>query len=920
LTASSYNLFHTPFLAVDYGTTPESERAANPDSDFLASLEGALRGYDSAVAYAPNQAFIGNLDPRRMPPRPWCSSTAAGTDGGISGNARAADSGANDASVTVAGGAFGALGPFGSILDEARFIALVKFADVFDLVMLGKDFSKLALESLCSDPAMRDADFSRFGDGADAAQLDAAIEAGALPLRTGSGRVGCVKAAHPTDIALSAHTMLENLSSKATAVYALRRLLSDGAIDPASVDYIVECSEEACGDMNQRGGGNFAKSIGELCGLVRATGSDVRSFCAGPVHAIVQAASHVAAGTFGRVVVVAGGATAKLAMNAKKHLGKGLPMLEDCLGSFALLVEADAGKGLVLRNDLVGMHRIGSGSSPQAVIQDLVVDPVVKAGLALRDIDYYAPELQNPEITEAAGAGNVTLSNVKMIAAMAVMRKEISREGIDAFIATHGLTGWAPTQGHIPSGIPALGWFLTWAGRGELTRALVIGKGSLFLGRMTNLFDGMSIVVEAAGRAGSSVTSGDKVGMGGTVGASDAPGESFGMAGTVGASSDSGGTLGQSVPSLPTNLPVRSAADTVSRPIDATLRRSGAHPRSLRLGLTIPGSESGAGELAQAASEALSLDPDLEVVLFGETHGDPELAHREMEKAISEGSVEGALSFHYPFPLGSATVGMLRAPGTGRELFIAATTGAMSADRVEALVLNAIGGIAVAKACGISRPRLGFLNLDGASTALKIIRDLEARGYAVGLTPSRRGDPLLRGNDILSGTVDILVCDSLTGNALMKVLAAYPAGGNIEVLGSGYGPCVGSAGIPVGIISRATSAHVAAQALAYLARSIRGDLPGKYRNEMDMARTAGLGEILAPRPGSPESGVIHPEKKPVTCEIEGIDVLEIERAVGRLASAGIYCEAGMGCTGPVVMVSKEDLREAKALLAKERFI
>lgn len=31
---------------------------------------------------------------------------------------------------------------------------------------------------------------------------------------------------------------------------------------------------------------------------------------------------------------------------------------------------------------------------------------------------------------------------------------------------------------------------------GELNRVMVIGKGSLFLGRMTNLFDGVSIMVE----------------------------------------------------------------------------------------------------------------------------------------------------------------------------------------------------------------------------------------------------------------------------------------------------------------------------------------------------------------------------------------------------------------------------------------
>ena len=32
---------------------------------------------------------------------------------------------------------------------------------------------------------------------------------------------------------------------------------------------------------------------------------------------------------------------------------------------------------------------------------------------------------------------------------------------------------------------------------GEYNRVMIVGKGSLFLGRMTNLFDGVSYVIEA---------------------------------------------------------------------------------------------------------------------------------------------------------------------------------------------------------------------------------------------------------------------------------------------------------------------------------------------------------------------------------------------------------------------------------------
>ena len=53
------------------------------------------------------------------------------------------------------------------------------------------------------------------------------------------------------------------------------KLLEQQGLKPEEIDYVVECSEEACGDINQRGGGNFAKAIAEVVGLTNATGSDL---------------------------------------------------------------------------------------------------------------------------------------------------------------------------------------------------------------------------------------------------------------------------------------------------------------------------------------------------------------------------------------------------------------------------------------------------------------------------------------------------------------------------------------------------------------------------------------------------------------------------------------------------------------------
>ena len=113
--------------------------------------------------------------------------------------------------------------------------------------------------------------------------------------------------------------------------------------------------------------------------------------------------------------------------------------------------------------------------------------------------------MQNPDITKPAGAGDVPLANYKMIGALAVTRHEIERADLAAFPEKHGLVGWAPTQGHIPSGVPYIGFCRQDILDGKIKNAMIVGKGSLFLGRMTNLFDGVSFVIQ--GNSGASAAS-----------------------------------------------------------------------------------------------------------------------------------------------------------------------------------------------------------------------------------------------------------------------------------------------------------------------------------------------------------------------------------------------------------------------------
>ena len=469
---SAYVLVHAPDMVLHNGTTQTTEKLLHPDSEYLQNLPKHLRSFEEAVNYLPNQVYIGNKKPEDLKEveQPWY------------------DKGCEGASDD---------GKFGEIMPQDEFIGLIKIVDVFDLVLLSEEFTKDVKEKLEAHPLIGDELVHKLKTGTDLADIEKFVnEQDAEGLYLDNKLVGCVKRAHDVDINLNAHVILENLVSKASASLTALNLIAKNDIDPNDVEYVIECSEEACGDMNQRGGGNFAKAIAEVAGFTNATGSDLRGFCAAPSHAMIQAASLVQAGTFKNVVVVAGGSTAKLGMNGKDHVKKDMPVLEDVIGGFAILVSENDGINPVLRTDLVGRHTVGTGSSPQAVVTSLVTAPLDRAGMSVTDIDKYSVEMHNPDVTKPAGAGDVPTANYKMIAALGVKRGEIERTDINDFILKYGMEGWAPTQGHIPSGVPYVGFARDAMLNGEIKRAMFVGKGSLFLGRMTNLFDGTSIVME----------------------------------------------------------------------------------------------------------------------------------------------------------------------------------------------------------------------------------------------------------------------------------------------------------------------------------------------------------------------------------------------------------------------------------------
>ena len=470
---ASYVLVHTPDMVYYNGTTQTTEMIVNPESEYLKEVKSNLRSYEDAVKYWPNQTYIGNVHPEELAgvEFPWYDKKKEDAD---------------------------RYGKYGEIMPEEEFLFLVQACDQFEVVRLDKDFVAEYKDKFAADPIIGEDIVAMIHEGVELSEIEHFVnEEHAEGLYFNDKLVGCVKRAHDIDVNLSAHVMHENLMSKASSVLALLYAVRNAGIDKAEVEYVIDCAEEACGDMNQRGGGNFAKAAAEIAGLVNATGSDARGFCAAPTHAVIEAAALVKSGAYKTVVVTSGGCTAKLGMNGKDHVKKGLPILEDCLGGFCVIIAENDGVNPEINLDILGRHTVGTGSAPQNVIGSLVADPLERAGLKITDIDKFSPEMQNPDITKPAGAGDVPLANYKMIAALAVKRGELDRKELASFAGEHGLTGWAPTQGHIPSGVPYIGFAREDILAGKINKAMIIGKGSLFLGRMTNLFDGVSFVIQA---------------------------------------------------------------------------------------------------------------------------------------------------------------------------------------------------------------------------------------------------------------------------------------------------------------------------------------------------------------------------------------------------------------------------------------
>jgi betaine reductase len=178
------------------------------------------------------------------------------------------------------------------------------------------------------------------------------------------------------------------------------------------------------------------------------------------------------------------------------HVDKGMPVLEDMLAAVAVWIGQDDGKSPIVNLRGVGRHPVSAGASLDQQLKTLVLEPLNRLDVEPSSIDKFVTELHNPEITLPANGGDVAERNYRMLGAVLAKVGKITKAEIPGFIRRKGLPGFAPTQGHIASALAYLPHAVQGLTEGQFHRCLLFARASLFLGQMTQLSDGMSVLLE----------------------------------------------------------------------------------------------------------------------------------------------------------------------------------------------------------------------------------------------------------------------------------------------------------------------------------------------------------------------------------------------------------------------------------------
>ena len=148
---AGYVLAHTPDMVLHNGTTQTTERIVNPDSEYLKELPSHIRSFEQAVAYWPNQVYIGNKTPDELAAvaQPWCDKECDCHE---------------------------RYGKFGQMMPQNEFLLLMQACDVFDLVELEAEFVAANREALAANPVMEQSVLDRLKDGNSLEEIQRLVE------------------------------------------------------------------------------------------------------------------------------------------------------------------------------------------------------------------------------------------------------------------------------------------------------------------------------------------------------------------------------------------------------------------------------------------------------------------------------------------------------------------------------------------------------------------------------------------------------------------------------------------------------------------------------------------------------------------------------------------------------------------------
>ena len=279
--------------------------------------------------------------------------------------------------------------------------------------------------------------------------------------------------AHDLDESLTANVLLENLACKASGVHALAHLLAADRHRPARRSRTRSAAARRPSATATSGAAATSRRRSPRLRARRArAATDVKAFCAAPVHALVVAGGAVEAG----VERAGRRGRRRLARQARDEVrGRARPRRSrssrTCSPAWPCSsAPADGSTARAAHSTRSGRHAGRAGAAQQARARGRSWRAARRARASGSSTSASTrPSSTTPRSPSRQGGGDVADRNYKMLAgARRGARRARAARRSPAFARAHGLPGFSPTQGHIARAVPWLPHALAGMRDGEL--------------------------------------------------------------------------------------------------------------------------------------------------------------------------------------------------------------------------------------------------------------------------------------------------------------------------------------------------------------------------------------------------------------------------------------------------------------------